>query len=568
METTKQTEETNSSWKSGFWSLIGVQFQGAFSDNMLKWLVTFLVLGGAMEAAERDRLVVLVIPLLFAIPFLLFSMAGGYLADRYSKKQVTIGTKLLEIVVAVLALGGLWSGSLTLDCAAIFLISVQAALFGPSKYGLLPELLPEKRLSWGNGILELGTFVAIITGTMVAGVLADQFRGEEQWPGMLLLALAGVGLVVSFGISEVPAANPAKRLEWNPVADLWGQIERMKRDRLLSLAVAGNTFFWFLGALVLINTALYATDVLHVSETETSILMAAMSIGIGVGSFAAGYFSGKKIEYGLVPIGAVGIAATMILLSQRGLTFSQTAWELGWTGFFGGFFAVPLNALIQYRPQPEEKGGIIAAANLLSFVGIALQPVAQYLLIFFGHPSPARTFLLTGVLTLIATAIALALQPDSLLRLWLWAATHTAWPLRVEGSEQLPQRGPAVLLLPRVRTSDLFWLFGSTDRTMRILLPAGSVEGAARWLKPIPFPATGEGRRRAARAAKAALDRDEVVCVPADEQDLLAETATNGAPVLEVMIDARGPFSRTLVRLEPGSSAPCPSIAPGRFSSL
>lgn len=555
----EMAKDTTPFSRVGFWSLIGVQFQGAFSDNLLKWMVTFIVLGMALDSAERDRLVVLVIPLLFAIPFLLFSMAGGYLADRYSKRGVTIGTKLLEILVALVALVGLWSGNLTIDFEAVFLISVQAALFGPSKYGLLPELLPEKKLSWGNGILELGTFVAIITGTMGAGALSDRFRTSEQIPGLILLALAVLGLAMSVCITRVPAADPAKRFEWNPLADLWGQFKVMRRDQLLAMAVAGNTFFWFLGALILINTALYATDVLHISDTQTSLLLAAMSVGIGVGSAAAGYLSGNKIEYGLVPIGAVGIALMMILLSQGGLSFPQVAEELAFTGFFGGFFAVPLSAMIQHLPQPEEKGGIIAGANLLSFVGIALQPVAQYALIFFGHPSPPQLFLLTGLLTLLATGVAVYFQPDTLLRLGLWGATHTAWPLYVEGRELLPVRGPAVVLFPRMRMGDMVWMVASTDRTLRFLLSPRSARSFGRWLSAIPFESNPAGRERAVDAAAQALRRGHVVCLPEEAWWLASSLDSIEAPVVGVSVTTAGPFSRSIVRFTPVQPPTIPS---------
>src|ERR1700722_6505468 len=156
-------------WRGGFWCLIATQFQGGFSDNSLKWIVSFLILGLGLPQQQRDRLFVLVVPLLFSVPFLLFSMLGGYLADRYSKRAVIIGTKYFEIGVALVALQGLLSQSVLMQCAAGFLMASQAAVFAPSKYGLLPEILPEKRLSWGNGILELGTFIAIIGGTIVAG---------------------------------------------------------------------------------------------------------------------------------------------------------------------------------------------------------------------------------------------------------------------------------------------------------------------------------------------------------------------------------------------------------------
>ncbi|PYS52461.1 MAG: hypothetical protein DMG13_16265, partial [Acidobacteria bacterium] len=176
-------------WKPGFWSLIVTQFQGAFSDNAFKNLVLFGVLASGLSEAHRQSLAFW-IGTLFSVPFILFSMAGGYLADKYSKRSVTIGTKALEILVMILALSGLASGNLTVQLSAVFLISTQAALFGPSKYGLLPELAPEEELSWGNGVLELGTFLAIITGTITAGILAETFNGRQSWSGLILIGLA------------------------------------------------------------------------------------------------------------------------------------------------------------------------------------------------------------------------------------------------------------------------------------------------------------------------------------------------------------------------------------------
>src|SRR5215831_13717279 len=219
-EATAEPTDLSSSWHLGFWSLIITQFQGAFNDNALKWLVSFLLLGMGLEQEKRDLLFVLVVPLLFSVPFLLFSMMGGYLADRFSKRSVTTGLKIMEIVVMVLALMGLATTNLFIAAGALFLLSTQAALFGPSKYGLLPELLPEKDLSWGNGILELGTLLAGIAGTMAGGLLASGFRGRQGWSGVLFIVLAAVGLVTSLGISRVPAANPTKKLRFNAAGDL------------------------------------------------------------------------------------------------------------------------------------------------------------------------------------------------------------------------------------------------------------------------------------------------------------------------------------------------------------
>src|SRR5215469_11063425 len=161
-------------WRLGFGSLIVTQFQGAFNDNGLKFFVIFMILGTNPSPSETDKLVFF-IGILFALPFLLFSMAGGFLADRFSKRAVTIATKIFEVAAMIFAMYAFWRGEHWMAFAVIFLASTQAAFFGPSKYGLLPEILPAEELSWGNGILELTTFIAIIAGTVFGSFLAEKF---------------------------------------------------------------------------------------------------------------------------------------------------------------------------------------------------------------------------------------------------------------------------------------------------------------------------------------------------------------------------------------------------------
>jgi acyl-[acyl-carrier-protein]-phospholipid O-acyltransferase/long-chain-fatty-acid--[acyl-carrier-protein] ligase len=399
-------------WRMGFWSLIVTQFQGAFNDNALKFLVIYLIVERDFPVAVRDQLVLLV-GALFALPYILFSLAGGYLADRYSKRSVTIGTKIFEIGVMIFALVSLAVGNLPMEAAAVFLISTQGALFGPSKYGLLPELLPETELSWGNGVIELGTFLAAITATMAAGFLAVSFRGRQTWSGVILLAFTLLGLFTSLGISRVPAADPARRFRTNPFADLGGQIRIIARDRILLWAVVSNTYLWFLAALLQFVIVIYGHDVLRVDETQISYLQAAVGIGIGVGSFAAGYLSGGKIECRLIPLGAIGMTIFGFLVSQRGLGIWPVRLDLGLLGFFGGFYAVPLNALIQHRPARELKGGVIAAANLLSFVGVFLAAGIYFLFASVAHLQPGQIFLAGAIMTVAATLYpAVALQQD------------------------------------------------------------------------------------------------------------------------------------------------------------
>ncbi|MGA7225410.1 MAG: MFS transporter, partial [Candidatus Acidiferrales bacterium] len=414
-------------WQLGFWSLIVTQFQNAFNDNAIKFLVIYIIVAMNFPKDTRENLI-LVVGALFALPFIFFSMAGGNLADRYSKRSVVIGTKLMEIFVMAVTILGLWLHNLPLECAAVFLISSQSALFGPSKYGLLPELVPERKLSWANGIIELGTFLGSITAVMAAGSLAERYQGREQIAGLILLGCTLLGLATSFGITHVPAADPSKKLQWNPIGDLGKQMKIILADRTLAWAVMGNTYLFFLAALLQFTIIIYGHDVLRVDETHISYLQAAVGIGIGIGSVAAGYLSGGKIEYGLIPLGALGMTVFGALLYFNAPSAALSHWlvsatshvgwpilerlsaffarlvhlripDLGLLGFSGGFFAVPLNALIQHRPRPDQKGGVIAAANFWSFVGIFVAAGAYNIFSARFHQSAAAIFLDGAILT-------------------------------------------------------------------------------------------------------------------------------------------------------------------------
>jgi acyl-[acyl-carrier-protein]-phospholipid O-acyltransferase/long-chain-fatty-acid--[acyl-carrier-protein] ligase len=405
---------------TGFWALIAVQFQGAFSDNALKWLVSFLVLDSVLDKDRRDLWFVLVVPLLFAVPFLLFSIPGGHFADRFSKRSVTLWTKVFELFVMTIATFALAVNRLDLAGIALFLACTQGAIFGPTKYGLLPELLPIAKLSWGNGIIELGTLLAAITAALAGGFLAQTFHGHQVWSGIIFLALSVLGLLTSFGITPVPAADPARRFDWNVPAEFFHELRHMKRDSTLWTAVIANTFFWFLGSLLLLNIVLYATDILHVNDTHSSYLLAALSLGIGIGSFLAGFASGRKIEPGMILPGLGGILLMAVLLSRPGISYLAVLVQLAFLGIAGGFFVVPVNALIQQRPRPQEKGRAIAVANLLSFVGVALQPLAQYAMLRLGHPDPSRVFLIAALLTLLMGFLLARMLPELFPQALVW----------------------------------------------------------------------------------------------------------------------------------------------------
>jgi len=505
-----------------FWLMFVVEFQNAFSDNVLQWLVIFLIVGFGLPQEKRDSLVPLV-GAVFALPFVLFSMTGGFFADRFSKRNVAVGVKCAEIGIMTLALVAFWRGNIPLMLVGIFLMSTHSAIFGPTKYGMLPELLPEKKLSWGNGIFGLGTFAAIITGSMLAGKLHDHYGQQQVRSGFLLIALAFVGLSLCLMVYRLPAADPAKKFRANFLGEFFSQWKTIRLDRVLFLGIIGNSFLWFLGALLRPTILFYGTDILHVDDTHISWLQGALAVGIGVGSLAAGFLSGGKIEYGLVPLGMAGLTLCAALISQLKLTFAGVAWSLGFLGFFGGFYSVPLNAIIQHRPDAGNKGGVIAASTLLTWIGIFLAQGVYYLFAAKCYLPPPEMFLIGAVLSLGGTIYCLRLVPDSLVRFLLWLATRSIYRIRVEGRDNIPERGGALFVCNHVTYVDAPLLMASTDRQVRFIMHRDYYNRW--WVKPftkmlgiIPI-ASDQGPRamiESLRAAGEAVRRGEVVCIFAE----------------------------------------------------
>ena len=519
-----ETESVPASQR-GFWALIITQFQGAFSDNTLQWLTTCLVMQVIVSENQRDHLIS-VVGALFAVPFIFFSMTGGFLADRFSKRRVVCGVKIFEIFVMSLALFSLVTYHLYLTIFCVFLMGLHSAIFGPSKYGLLPELLPEKKLSWGNGVLEFGTFIGIIGGTVAGGSLCKAFAVQPGWSGVILIALACAGLATGLQITRVPAAAPAKQYRLNFAADLWMQIKLMHRDRPLWLALIGNTYFFAIAALIRFVIVIYAKDVMGINDPfRTSELQAATGIGIGLGCFLAGYLSRGKIETGLIPFGAIGLTLCAALLGRRGISFPGVALNLSALGFFGGFYIVPISAILQYRPASDQKGGVLAAANLVSWIGIFLASGAFSLLTTVLKLSPPEIFVVIACLTLAASVYLLTLMPDSLLRLILWLITSTLYRIRIVGRDNVPEKGGALFVCNHLSFADALLLIASTDRPVRFLMHTEMYEKP--WIKPFAhilrvIPISSGQRPRelihSLQAASDAIRNGEVVCIFAEGQ--------------------------------------------------
>ena len=529
-ETPEQSSASDSSenprWRRGFWSLIVTQFQGAFSDNALKNLVIVMFVGISAPLEERHRAAEQ-ITAVFSLPFILFSLTGGWMADRFSKRTVAVGMKVAEIGIMLYALVGFYLDSLTVQLIALFLMGTHSALFSPSKYGLLPELLPEKRLSWGNGVIMMGTNVAILAGTLIGMSLAQWMRGRQELSGLIFVTLAVLGTCTSLGITRVAAANPHKPFQFNPFSDFASQMRLIRKDRVLMLAVMGNCYFWFVGALLILNLLFYGIDVLGLrnQETKLGLLSAVIAVGVGIGTMAAGLLSGRKIEYGLVPLGAIGMTVFCGALFQQGVSFSQALVYFGLLGFSAGFVVVPVNALLQYRPNKDEKGGVLAAASLLSAIGVFITSPLHYALTKWLHLTPTDLFLAISVLTLVATTYAVILLPDSLMRLLLWFLTHTVYRIRVVGRDNIPEKGGALFVCNHVSFIDALLLLASTDRFLRCIMFKGIydhplVKPFAKVMRAIPISSQLRPREmiKSLHEASDAVKNGEVVVIFAEGQ--------------------------------------------------
>ncbi|HEY3130759.1 MAG TPA: acyl-[ACP]--phospholipid O-acyltransferase [Acidobacteriota bacterium] len=550
LENQPAPSKTCNHWSAnrGFWYLIATQFQGAFSDNAYKYVVTLVALLTATSAIQGNQRVAL-IGALFIFPFLIFSMYGGFLADRYSKRRVTLWTKIAEGVIMTLATLAFWLGNLYLSMALLFLTGAQAAVFSPSKYGILPELLPEKKLSWGNGVLELTTFVAIIVGTVVGAILLENLRARLYLVGLVLVGLSLAGLATAFRISPVPAANSGAIFRWNFLGDVFHSLSLGRQDRVLWLAILANTYFWFLGFLFQLNIIIFGKTQLHLAETQIGYLQAILAIGIGLGSYAAGLLSHNKIEYGLVPLGSIGISLFTFALAVHRWSFLESGLLLAAVGFSAGFFAVPVNALIQHRPRREAKGVMIAAANLLTNVGMLISAAVYWLVTVRLQWGPPQIFLLSACATIAVSAYLFVLLPDAILRLVLWMLVHTIYRIRVVGRDNIPEKGGALFVCNHLSLVDALLLQASTDRRIRFVMfkdfyDRKMIKPFARIMKAIPI-SSKEGPRlviQALRQASRSIEEGRVVCIFAEGQ------ITRTGQLL--------PFRRGFERIMKGVNAP------------
>ncbi len=503
----------------GLECFLWTQFLGALNDNLHTFTVSLLAVHIASAPGEAGKYLAITGGL-FMIPFFLFSGHAGQFADIFSKRSVLVATKCFELVVMILGLVAFASGSIGFLFGIVLLMALHSAFFSPAKYGILPEMLPARDLSRANGLLEMSTFAAIILGTSAGGVLVQAWLRSPARIGVVLIGIAAAGALASLGIERVPAAAPAQHFRWNAWAEIGEGIRHLKAERPLFLSVIGISWFWFLGALFKMDLVLLGKHNLHAGDARTGALFTFMAVGIAAGSLAAGRLSGDRIELGLVPLGSFGMGSASLALVAASGSYRWTAACIVALGFFGGLFVVPLNAYLQQRSGAQEKGRLMATNNFLNTVAVLF---ASGALLLFGTLlkfPPERIILVFGLMTLAATIYIATLVPGFLLRFLAWALTRTIYRIRVLGLENLPAKGPALLVSNHLSLIDGFLVGASVDRWIRFLVYRPYFEKfgwAMRHLRAIPI-AESEPKRTigALRRARQELLDSHMVCVFAE----------------------------------------------------
>ena len=501
----------------GFQSFLWTQFLGAFNDNVYKMIVSLL----AVEIAANQQFGARYLSLagaVFVLPFLLFAGYSGQIADRFSKTRVLQVTKSLEILTMTLGLGALMAHRIDLLLAVLFLLAMQANFFSPAKYGILPEMMGEAQLTRANGLVELSTFAAIVLGSSFGTFLFLQWRDQPWKTGTTLLAIAIVGTLFSLRITYVPSAGSREPFHWNPFAEIWTGARHLRQHRPLLLSVIGISCFWFIGALLRMAVLLLGPETLHASQSSVGLLVTALAVGIGLGSIAAGVFSRDHIELGLVPVGLFGLGVSSVFIS---LTTSYR-WDIFWlllVGFAGGLFIVPLNAFLQDKTAPQEKGRILATNNFANMLGVIVASGVLSLLHDTLHWKAATILGILGAITTAATVYAVWLVPKECIRIGVKLLLQMLFRVRVVGAGNIPAEGPALLVSNHVSFADAFLIGCCTPRFIRFMMWQPYFE--IKVLKPIlellhTIPiATSSPKQalRSLRAARTVLEVGELVCI-------------------------------------------------------
>ena len=468
-----------------FAALFWTQFLGAANDNLFKFAFTLLATYHAAEWGGYDATRVgFIIAAIFIAPYILFSATSGQVADKFDKGNVMRFVKSLEIVIMAIAAYGFATHHAAALYACVFLMGCHSTLFGPVKYAYLPQHLSTAELTGGNGLVEMGTFVAILLGTMAGGILVSEMGpAAVAWS---CLSIAAVGRLASQFVPPSPSSEPDLRINWNPISETWANLRLAAKRQAVFNSLIGISWLWFFGSIFLTSFTPFARDVLHGDENVVTLLLAVFSFGIGGGSLLCERLSGKKIEIGLVPFGSIGMtlfaidiwysSSTLTATGMRGVgpfLADPQSWhvmaDLFLVALFGGFFSVPLYALIQALAEPSHRARIIAANNIMNALFMCVASLMASALLSEGLTLP-ELFLVVGLMNAAVACYIYMLVPEFLMRFICWLLIHTIYRLEKSGLENIPENGPAVLVCNHVSFVDPLVVLAASPRPIRFVM--------------------------------------------------------------------------------------------------
>ncbi|SFC07025.1 1-acyl-sn-glycerol-3-phosphate acyltransferases [Polaromonas sp. OV174] len=469
-----------------FWT----QFSGAANDNLFKFGFTVMVTYQLSVSWLPPALAGLVIGALFILPFLLFSATSGQLTDKFEKTRVIRFVKNLEVVIMLIAAFGFMSKNVNVQVPVLlgctFMMGLHSTLFGPVKFAYLPQALNERELTGGNGMVEMGTFVAILLGNIVGGLIVaiPQVGPDYVAMGCVLLALAG--RVVAQFIPLAPSTDPNLKINWNPVSETWRNLKLANSNVVVFRSMLGISWMWFFGAVFLSQFPSFAKEVMHGNEQVASLLLVVFSIGIATGSLLCEVLSKRHVEIGLVPLGAIGMSVFAIDLyfASRGLPPSdimgvasfmarhyhwRVMMDLALLSLFAGLYSVPMYALIQLRSQPTHRARIIAANNILNALFMIVSAILAGALLKAEFSIP-QIFLFVGLANAVVAFYIFMLVPEYLLRFIALIASRCIYRFRVKGDDNIPTQGAAVLICNHVSFIDPVLLMAASPRPIYFVM--------------------------------------------------------------------------------------------------
>jgi len=473
--------------KRRFLPFFVTQSLGALNDNLFKQSLILAILYKLSIDGDRGIWVNLC-ALLFIIPFFLFSALAGQFGEKYPKDQLIRLIKLGEIAIMVVGAIGFAFDHLTLMLVALFAMGTHSALFGPVKYSILPQTLHDDELVGGNGLVEMGTFLSILAGTIGAGIMLSSQHYTVIVSGVIV-SVAVLGYLASRAIPRVAADTPELRLNWNIFSETWATLRLgLNQTPAVSRSVVGNSWFWFVGAIYLTQIPAYAKEWLYGDETVVTLILTVFSVGIAVGSMLCEKLSGRKVEIGLVPFGSFGLTVFGLLLWWHSghmpqniqandwlgvLGFSQAWWvllDILGLGVFGGFYIVPLYALIQSRTAENERARVIAANNILNALFMVVSAVVTILLLSVAKLTIPELFLVVSLLNIAVNTYIFKIVPEFTMRFMIWLLSHSMYRVKHKNLEAIPDEGAALLVCNHVSFVDALLIGGAVRRPIRFVM--------------------------------------------------------------------------------------------------